>query len=46
MILSAPEGHVLILIVIDQAGSGLYLLYPKITQCPELKALARWADTP
>jgi hypothetical protein len=46
MILCAPEDHVLILIIIDQAGSGLYLLYPKTIQCPELQALARWADLP
>jgi len=46
IILSAPEDHVLILLITDQAGSGLYLLYPKTTQCPELLALARWADIP
>jgi hypothetical protein len=46
MILSAPEDHVLILLITDQAGSGLYLLYPKTTQCPELQALAQRADIP
>ena len=37
----ALDNHCLTLSITDQAGSGLYLLFPCDTQCPEL---TRWME--
>lgn len=38
-LLNAPDDHCLSLLITDQSGSGVYLLFPKSTQCPLLQSL-------
>ena len=43
-VLNAPDNHCLALVITDQAGSGLYLLFSKDTQCPVLQSLMSKAE--
>ena len=43
-VLNAPDNYCLALVITDQEGSGLYLLFPKDTQCPVLQSLISKAE--
>lgn len=43
-VLNAPDSYCLALFIIDQSGSGLYLLFPKPIHCPALTQLANRAE--